>query len=893
MEPKPSPQPATAAPPRRRGKSKRKAKATKASSPSPPPKRQRDPSDVPLPHTGAGPLTRATRQSPLNPGPAREEASQLDLDDGALEPPRAQREAAKLPPVSEEVEAVLSRGAGVHVVPTFAGWFSWENIHQIEKQSLPSFFDGISLQRTPDIYLGIRNFIMKKFHVNPQTHLEFKDLSELSYGEMDACLEVLEFLSHWGLINFHPFPPDEQGASELVESNTNADTEEKVSLVEKLFQFETVQSYLITAPNQAEVAAPIHTPSLLSEPTLADDSITQAESSVEYHCNSCSVDCSRKRYHCRTQADFDLCCDCYDKGKLDAGMLQTDFILMESAEIPGFGGTSWTDQETLLLLEALEIFQAKWGDIAEHVATKTKAQSMLHFLQMPIIDSFLHDGDVNEMSQETAEQVSAEQGTPRVTEKMEVKDKAEGIKTNDGKTAAKTKLDFTVTEGNLDDNAVANNNTKSSGDINLDACSNTGESNRSSDTEPTKKETSGENTSNIVHNVLKSSFEAVGHIPKKEDLGSFTEAGNPVMALAAFLSGLVDHDDATTLCCSSLKAISDMSPALQLATRHCFILQDPPNDLKDPPVSISPANTGGGQQKDKDATSIPNVNDKDDNLKEESALSVEEQNSTSTSSKNTRELSNSKESKDETPQAEPKPTSANDCDNPISPVARSASDNIRGHSSTSLPVGLNNTNEPCSISSQEANAGSTKDTSDPERIEGDEPISEDPLLQGKVELNKIEHEVTDLSTVQQHESIQTSLKNGNIQDPDSIKDIVADDVSMQRLQRAAATAISAAAVKAKLLAKQEEYQIQQLAALVIDKQFHKMQAKMSFFAEIENLVLRVREHTEKTRKKLLMERSAIIASRMAAMPPRPNHQPGMPGSRLPVGYGVNQQLRRP
>ena len=54
----------------------------------------------------------------------------------------------------------------------------------------------------------------------------------------------------------------------------------------------------------------------------------------------------------------------------------------------------------------------------------------------------------------------------------------------------------------------------------------------------------------------------------------------------AFLSGLVDHDDVTTLCCSSLKAISDMSPALQLATMHCFILQDPPNDLKDPPVSI-------------------------------------------------------------------------------------------------------------------------------------------------------------------------------------------------------------------------------------------------------------------------------------------------------------------
>uniref|UniRef100_A0A0D9W1T7 ZZ-type domain-containing protein n=1 Tax=Leersia perrieri TaxID=77586 RepID=A0A0D9W1T7_9ORYZ len=708
---------------------------------------------------------------------------------------------------------------------------------------------------------------MKKFHANPQMHLEFKDLSELPDGEMDARLEVLEFLSHWGLINFHPFPPAGQGLSELVESITSADTEGKISVVEKLFQFETMQSYLIPAPNQPDVAAPIYAPSLLSEPTLAEDFITQVESSVEYHCNSCSVDCSRKRYHCRTQADFDLCCDCYDEGKLDSGMSQTDFILMESADIPGFGSTSWTDQETLLLLEALEIFQAKWGDIAEHVATKTKAQCMLHFLQMPIMDSFLHDGDANETSHETAEKVSAEQGTSRVTEKTEV-GKAEGTKTNNGKAAAKTRLNLTETGGNLDDHVVANTNTNCSIDIIVDASGKTGESNRSSDTEPTKKETSGENTSNFVDNVLKNAFEAVGHIPNKEDLGSFTEAGNPVMALAAFLSGLVDHDDATMLCCSSLKAISDMSPALQLATMHCFILQDPPNDLKDLPVSS--ANTDGGQQKDKDAISNPNVTDKDENLKEGSALSVEEQSTTSTSSKNTRELSNTKESKNGSSQVDPKSTGANDYENPICEVVKSASDNIRGHSSTSLHVSLNNRNEPCSISSQEASAGSTKDTSE------------------------IEHEVTDLSTVQQHESIRTSLKNGNIQDPNSIKDMVADGLSIQRLQQAAATAISAAAVKAKLLAKQEEYEIQQLAALVIDKQLHKMQAKMAFFTEVENLVLQARSHTEKTRKKLLMDRNAIIASRMAAMPPRPPpNQPGMPGSRLPVGYGVNQQhLRR-
>ncbi len=44
----------------------------------------------------------------------------------------------------------------------------------------------------------------------------------------------------------------------------------------------------------------------------------------------------------------------------------------------------WTDQETLLLLEGLEMFGENWNDIAEHVGSKTPQQCMLHFLRLPI-----------------------------------------------------------------------------------------------------------------------------------------------------------------------------------------------------------------------------------------------------------------------------------------------------------------------------------------------------------------------------------------------------------------------------------------------------------------------------------------------------------------------------
>jgi SWI/SNF related-matrix-associated actin-dependent regulator of chromatin subfamily C len=68
-------------------------------------------------------------------------------------------------------------------------------------------------------------------------------------------------------------------------------------------------------------------------------------------------------------------------------------------------------------------------------------------------------------------------------------------------------------------------------------------------------------------------------------------------------------------------------------------------------------------------------------------------------------------------------------------------------------------------------------------------------------------------------------------------------------------------------------------------QLQKTEAKMSLFADVEHVALRTREYTEKTRKKLLMERNAIIAARMGALPSRPNQQ-GAAGNRLPPGYGA-------
>lgn len=64
---------------------------------------------------------------------------------------------------------------------------------------------------------------------------------------------------------------------------------------------------------------------------------------------------------------------------------------MEPVSDADRGGGKWTDQETLLLLEALELHGDNWQEVADHVVTKTRAQCLAHFLQLPIEERFLDE----------------------------------------------------------------------------------------------------------------------------------------------------------------------------------------------------------------------------------------------------------------------------------------------------------------------------------------------------------------------------------------------------------------------------------------------------------------------------------------------------------------------
>lgn len=72
-------------------------------------------------------------------------------------------------------------------------------------------------------------------------------------------------------------------------------------------------------------------------------------------------------------------------------MFSGDFVKLTTSVngVHHIGDDDWTDQETLLLLEAVEMYDDDWNAIEEHVGSRTAQQCIRKFLELPIEDPYL------------------------------------------------------------------------------------------------------------------------------------------------------------------------------------------------------------------------------------------------------------------------------------------------------------------------------------------------------------------------------------------------------------------------------------------------------------------------------------------------------------------------
>ncbi|KAH8916107.1 hypothetical protein BT69DRAFT_1228981, partial [Atractiella rhizophila] len=133
------------------------------------------------------------------------------------------------------------------------------------------------------------------------------------------------------------------------------------------------------------------------------------EEKLVYQCDSCGVECGRVRYRSiggkrkdedetvtGTEEETTVCHSCYLSARFPMNLSNGDFIKVvtdPSDSLANFDSKDdWKDEETLRLLEALEMYADAstdpntdaWDNVARHVGTRSRTQCLAHFLRLPI-----------------------------------------------------------------------------------------------------------------------------------------------------------------------------------------------------------------------------------------------------------------------------------------------------------------------------------------------------------------------------------------------------------------------------------------------------------------------------------------------------------------------------
>lgn len=291
----------------------------------------------------------------------------------------------------EPIEDPLIKQNFEIIIPSYSAWFDFSSIHEVEKKSLPEFFNSRNRSKTPSIYKDFRDFMINTYRLNPVEYLTVTACRRNLAGDVCAIIRVHAFLEQWGLINYQIDP--ESRPSTVVPAFTGhfritGDTPRGLQpflpAVSLNSSTKTSNDNVVSETLKESTASNVN---LETRKEIYQSSQNTRENL--YKCGTCGVDCSKLRYHNIKSRDIDLCSSCYLEGRFPSTIFSGDFLKMDSQGVRAFNEENWTDQEVLLLLEGLEMHQEDWDRVAEHVGTRTREQCILKFLRLPIEDPYL------------------------------------------------------------------------------------------------------------------------------------------------------------------------------------------------------------------------------------------------------------------------------------------------------------------------------------------------------------------------------------------------------------------------------------------------------------------------------------------------------------------------
>ncbi|KAG9313646.1 Smarcc1 protein [Chiua virens] len=339
-------------------------------------------------------------------------------DDADDEDP-AQLEATRLK-LEEQARKYLAAQTHDVIIPSYSAWFDMSTIHPVERRALPEFFNSRNRSKAPSIYKEYRDFMINTYRLRPTEYLTVTACRRNLAGDVCTIMRVHAFLEQWGLINYQIDP--EQRPAALVPPFTGhfrviLDTPRGLQSLHPgtrpsnihptangVPKNQMASSHLGVTPAATTLASLelrnsiYQTTSKASRglkpaeaKTLANGISSNAKGNMSYQCDTCGTDCTALRYHNLKVKDFELCAPCYLDGRFPSTMFSGDFVKLTAAP-PGVGhgaDDEWTDQEVLLLLEGIEMYDDDWTAIEDHVGTRTAQQCIRKFLSLPIEDPYI------------------------------------------------------------------------------------------------------------------------------------------------------------------------------------------------------------------------------------------------------------------------------------------------------------------------------------------------------------------------------------------------------------------------------------------------------------------------------------------------------------------------
>ncbi|CAH1757508.1 8897_t:CDS:2 [Entrophospora sp. SA101] len=256
----------------------------------------------------------------------------------------------------DEANGYLSEQTYEITIPSYSAWFNFNRIHEIEKEAMIEYFNNKNKTKTPEIYKEYRNFIINTYRLNPREYLSVTACRKNLPGDVCGIVRIHAFLEQWGLINYQP-EFDTYNSSVVPPFTENFKiTADMPRCLRSFSQNNTCIEIVNTTQKTPNIKKPcdILDSSYNSNPILVVQNIYRRDNTKTI--NNTGEDISDQKR----------------KGK--------------ACGIEDFEHCYWSDAETLLLFEGVELHGDNWNMVSQHVGTRSKEQCIVHFLELPVKD---------------------------------------------------------------------------------------------------------------------------------------------------------------------------------------------------------------------------------------------------------------------------------------------------------------------------------------------------------------------------------------------------------------------------------------------------------------------------------------------------------------------------